>query len=120
MLLGAEVAMLLFGLYALIAGKVSSRKGAPLTGLRARIIGVVLLAPFPLIFVGGFLLGFVWVLTGHDPKDRSIYWYVTGMEASIVIACAIAAGILQRRFRKQMMTEITKDVEIDESGAVKE
>jgi hypothetical protein len=113
MLIGAEFAMICLGLYILFTGKIVSRGNVAVTGLRARIIGLVLLLPIPLGLIGGILCGIIWVLTGHRPDDRGWYWYGVGIEASIVALCLIVAAVLQRRFRKQIRAET-----VDEGTAV--
>ncbi|CAN5481914.1 hypothetical protein BH10PLA2_BH10PLA2_17180 [soil metagenome] len=102
MLLVAEIALFCFGLYVLIGGKISRKGIVVLTGWRARIIGLVYLLPLPLSLVGGAIFGILWVLSGHDPKDRSVYGYALAIEVACFIACLLAAWILQRRFRIQL------------------
>ena len=109
MLIGAEVALLVLGLYALFTGKLLLRSKPPVTGWRARIIGIIYLLPIPLAFIAGILITIVWVFSRHDQKDRALFWYVTGTEAGILVVCVVIASLLQRIFQKQVRAELADE-----------
>lgn len=54
MILGIEIGLTVYGLYALISGKVSIRRGV-VTGIPARIAGAVFLMTIPLAFFYGMV-----------------------------------------------------------------
>jgi hypothetical protein len=51
--------MSLYGLYALISGKFSLGRKGEVTGIPARIAGAIYLGTSPIIFMMGFILGFL-------------------------------------------------------------
>jgi hypothetical protein len=57
MLLGMEIGLTLYGLYALIKGKFSMGKRGEVTGTQARIAGGIFLLTIPIIFFFGLLMG---------------------------------------------------------------
>lgn len=67
-LLIAEIVMLVGGLYALIAGKVRLTNKMYLEGWRARVAGLFLMAPLPLAFLAGLLIGLL-IATGGLPAS---------------------------------------------------
>jgi MFS family permease len=108
MLLGAEIAMLCMGLYALISGKLVLRNKTPVTGKRARIIGLIYMLPVPMAFILGIPLGIIMVLAGYrpgGPRDSTLYWSGVGLEVCCVVVCALIAGLLQRKYQKQIQVE---------------
>ena len=59
MIFGVEVALTLYGLYALFTGKYTVGKGKVVEGQPARIAGLFLALTVPLAFVLGFIMGSV-------------------------------------------------------------
>lgn len=90
-LLILEILMLIAGLYALIAGKVTLSKGLQLQGTRARIAGLFLVAPLPLALVSGVVLGILVAASGSDAS--SILGIATVVEVLIVLGCLAGAVI---------------------------
>jgi MFS family permease len=108
MLLGAEIAMLCVGLYALLTGKLALRNKTPVTGRRARIIGVILSMPVPIAFILGIPLGIILGVAGYkprQPRDPALYWYGVGLEVCCLVVCLVIASILQRKYQKQIQTK---------------
>jgi hypothetical protein len=87
-LLIAEILMLIGGLYALIAGRIKLTKNMYLTGPRARVAGLILLAPLPLALIIGFLLG-AFISIGILPASAQDY--VGCVEIMLVIVCLLGA-----------------------------
>lgn len=88
-ILGAEIAMLLIGLIVLIQGRISLAKNCVVLGVPARLIGMVLMLPFPLAtaFINGFYLLTV-VVTGHTPTPQ-MKWVIGAAHMA-----AITLGLL--------------------------
>lgn len=87
-LLVAEILMLIGGLYALIAGRIKLTKNMLLTGPRARVAGLILLAPLPLALIIGFLLG---ALVGVGILPTSAQDFAPCVEIILVIVCLLGA-----------------------------
>jgi hypothetical protein len=101
MIIGAEVAMLIMGLYALIAGRLMTGKKAKhvVQGWPARLIGVICLLPIPLAFAVGTAVAAILVALGRTVTRESFFWVGTAIEGSIVLACVVAVAILSRVYR---------------------
>lgn len=84
MILGAEIAMLILGLYALIAGKLKLSKMMDLQGTRARIAGVIMMLPLPLAFGIGLVMG---VMIGMGVLPSSLQGWSWCIELVILVAC---------------------------------
>jgi len=98
MILGAEIAMLVMGFYALITGKFPTNKKAKyvLQGWPVRLIGMICLLPIPGSFLAGVVLAIWWVAQGKDVTDRSFFWAGTAIEGSVLAACLLAITIVSR------------------------
>src|SRR4051812_47520397 len=101
MIIGAEVAMLIMGLYALIVGKLMTNKKAKhvVQGWPARLIGVICLLPLPVSLVACTAVAALLVARGRPVTRESFFWVGTAIEGSIVLACVIAVAILSRVYR---------------------
>jgi hypothetical protein len=101
MILGAEVALIVLGLYILIKGKELPNKKSKfiITGWPLRFMGIICLLPIPLSFLGGVALGIWWVMQGKDVKDRSFFWAGTALELSVLVLCLLAITIISRTYR---------------------
>jgi hypothetical protein len=86
----AEILMLIGGLYALIAGKVKLTKNLRLDGWRARVAGLILVAPMPLAFLIGVLLA---LLAEAGALPPSILDYVGIIDAVLVLLALVAVVI---------------------------
>lgn len=93
------IAMTIFGIYALIAGKLGS-KTHQVVGWKARIIGVIMLAYFPI----AFFLGLVFVLSGVlDPAAPNFNGIATVIDVGVVIVLAIIAGVLYSMWKQPVV-----------------
>jgi hypothetical protein len=101
MIIGAEVAMLVIGLYALIMGKLPTNKKAKhvVRDWPARIIGVICLLPIPLALLVSMAVAALFVAQGRQVTPESFFWVGTAIEGSIVVACVVAVGVLARVYR---------------------
>jgi uncharacterized membrane protein YqjE len=89
-LLIVEIGYFIWGLYVLIAGRVRLSRSLNLEGRRARVVGLIMVAPLPLAFLTGLLMGAL-IQAGvlPTPVVRS---YGTIIE--ILIVAGALAGIL--------------------------
>ena len=93
MILGMEIAMLIFGIYALIAGKMNMGKNKVVLGLPARLIGLIGLVPLPLSLLVGVVFGIIWAAQNR-PMDGTFLGIATGIEVAIVLSCfALMMGL---------------------------
>lgn len=101
MILGAEIALLYIGLYALIKGTfpISKKAKHVVRGLPARVIGVICLLPLPLAFVVSFFVAMIFVAQGREVTQKSFFWVGTVIEGSIVMSCIVAVAVLSRIYR---------------------
>ena len=88
---GLEIGLAIFGLIALIRGKMTLSKTKVVVGAPARLIGLLALAPLPIVFGFGIVFGIVKAAEGADPqqiaKDNQALF--TGIEIGVVILTAI-------------------------------
>lgn len=100
MLLIVELVMLIAGIWAIVAGKLPSFLfGGPkyrFEGRGVRWLGLILLLPLPMAFVGGVVLA---LLFGDQSSD-----YALLLELVIVLAAAIAVLIVSRFVRQPATT----------------
>ena len=95
MILGAEIGLLIYGIYSLATGKYSLSKGKVLTGGKARLLGVLCMLPLPLAFIAGVLLGlfFALVLGTAVPV-----WLSTVTEVLILVVVGVAVTVLGKKY----------------------
>jgi hypothetical protein len=90
-----EIILGIAGVWILFAGKVPSwiigKKDFEITGMKARLIGLILALPFPLSLVMGVILGF---LFGQDGVSYAFF-----VEIAIFITVLIIVMLLTRKFR---------------------
>ena len=94
MILGLEIGLLVYGLYAFAAGKYSIGKGRTVVGTPARLLGMLLWLPLPLAFIARIVLGgLAFALTGTELP----FWIAACMEITLLISVVVAASVLSRR-----------------------
>jgi hypothetical protein len=90
-----EIILGIAGVWILFVGKVPSwiigKKDFEITGMKARLIGLILALPFPLSLVMSVILGF---LFGQDGLSYAFF-----AEIAIFIAVLIVVMLLTRKFR---------------------
>jgi hypothetical protein len=101
MIIGAEVAMLVLGVYILIKNKALPSKKAKyvVQGWPLRCIGMIFLLPIPLTTLAALVVGFLGAAMGKDVGDPSFYWMRTAIQGSIVAVCLLGAAIIGRVYR---------------------
>lgn len=95
----AEIIMILGGLYALIAGKLTVTRNAILYGWPARIAGIILLLPIPLVLTAGFIIG---VLIEMDTLPSSAFGYVVIVELLSVLGCLLMVAIIGAMYKEDI------------------
>jgi hypothetical protein len=92
--------MLIGGLYALIAGKVKLTRTITLRGWRARVAGLLLMAPLPLGLLTGFFIG---LLLAADALPQSALNYVAFLDFFYVIAGLAVVVVFALFVRKKQL-----------------
>lgn len=87
MILGAEIALLAMGIYALVSGKLVLSKNHVVRGPHARMLALIAFLPWPLAFTAGFSVAFVAGVKGNNFNPQDHWGTLTLIEAGIVIAC---------------------------------
>lgn len=98
MLLGAELGLLIYGIYVLIKGQYSLGKGKKVFGTQARILGVVCMLPVPLSMIMGIVVGLFYSQAIGDGQFNGL---VAGLEAGILICTVIVLVLLSKYFFRQ-------------------
>jgi hypothetical protein len=103
MILGAEIAILLGGLYFMVVGRMPARRGrsGEVRGWRARLVGLVMVSPVPLA-LAATIAGFVAraLLTGEEPTEEEIATYGMWVELAAVVAAVVVASVLESVFAR--------------------
>jgi len=101
MILGIEILFLILGVYALITGELPSwfvGKGHSIEGKNARLIGGLMAAILPIMFCGGFTVGFIGGIVGFDPT-----LIVGVIEFFGVIGAAIGIAVWVQKARQPLL-----------------
>ncbi len=85
-----EIIMILGGLYALIKAKLNLTDRFYLEGWRARVVGLIWIAPLPVTFLIGLAAGLL-IVVGVFP--RSVMDYVRWVEPLAVIGAVVGSII---------------------------
>lgn len=85
-----SIAMLVFGIYGLAVGKLKT-KTHEVTGMKARLIGLVLIGYLPIAFTLGLILGIAAVNSGTEEAFEK---YAFLIDLVVVIFLAVVALIL--------------------------
>ena len=101
MILGAEVGLLIYGIYVLITGKYSLGRKRFVYGTSARILGALCVLPLPLVMIIGFFLG---ILMGIGVVG-DITILVTVLEIVVLIVIVILVSILGKRFYEKQESQ---------------
>ena len=89
-----EIIMFLGGIYLLFRPKLDLTDRIYLEGQRARIVGIMWIAPLPLAFILGVLVG-VLIGLGAVPEDAN--WIVSCAETLLVIGVFIGSFVYARK-----------------------
>jgi hypothetical protein len=88
------IGMLVFGIIALVRGQFSLTRTKVVTGVPARIIGLILLLPLPLMLVGGLLIGIVYAAQGKQPTADDLRGVGIVLELGVILTCFLVAVII--------------------------
>jgi hypothetical protein len=113
-----DIAMLVFGIITLVRGRFLLTRAKEVRGWPARLIGVVLLLPFPLAFLAGIVLGAIFVVQGQDVQGKDLELVTRGVGRAIVVLCFLTAiGIAvayAQPVRKHRADEDIEEVDVPE------
>jgi multisubunit Na+/H+ antiporter MnhB subunit len=111
MLIGAEIAMLIVGIYALIAGRLPTSKAAKyeVRGWPARVIGAICLLPIPLALAAGVVAASRMAAHGTEVTNKSFFWVGTAVEGGIVVACIVAVVVIRLSYRTPVAAQQAGD-----------
>ncbi len=98
MILGAEIALVIYGIYVLIKGSFNLGKGRIVTGSKARILALLCLAPLPVSFCAGAVIGLALAASGQNVENFLLY---TAVELVILIVVIAVIMVLGRDFYNQ-------------------
>ncbi len=108
MILGVEIALLLYGLYALFTAKYAIGKGRTVTGGKARILGGLCVLPLPLAFFVGLIVG-VFAITLGDGTFNP--WVASGIEIVILLTVIVVVMLLGNKFYKEQQENIDQEIQ---------
>jgi hypothetical protein len=118
MSLGAEIGLIIFGIYALITGKLTLTKNRIVRGAAARLIAVIALLPLPLSLGIWSIVGFIAAGRGEflDPTNPWLQLKFGLIEAGIVVGCLIAVyaiglPVAARQAARRALVEEMEDAE---------
>lgn len=90
MICGLEIGLAIFGLIALVRGKMTLTKNKIVVGIPARLLGLIALAPFPIFLLVGVAFG---VMNANAPDPEKVakdnQGLFTAIEVGVVILTAI-------------------------------
>ena len=101
MILGAEIALFLYGLYALFTGKYALGKNRILTGGKARILGLLCLMPIPISFVTGIIASVFYFSSVSRVESEPPPLAIVVVEVVILVGVVIIVSVLGKMFYKQ-------------------
>jgi hypothetical protein len=90
MILGAEIALVVLGIYALVKGKLTLTKKKVVYGTPARLLAIIAFLPMPLSLMIGVIYGVVLTVKGQDVTSPGVRLTMIGIEAGVLILCTAA------------------------------
>ncbi len=113
MCLIAEIGMFIFGLLALIRGRFALTLRRAAFGANARVIGVVLMLPLPLVF--GFSSYVVIESAGQEPAAQNLE-RLARLETRLTLICLLTALGIATLTAKPIVTGKISDARQDAEG----
>lgn len=110
MILGAEIALLIAGLYMLFTGKgVSKLNGEAPEHWQYRLLGGFCVLLIPAAFLGGVVMAVLWMIWNPDLTEEQFAaetkWPFVGMELGLVILWGIVAFLWERMIKAKVERE---------------
>ena len=90
MILGAEIALVILGIYALVKGKLTLTKTRVVYGTHARLLAIIAFLPMPLSLVVGVIFGIILAASGRDATATSVRLTMVGIEVGVLVLCVAA------------------------------
>jgi hypothetical protein len=102
MIIGAEIGLLVLGVYALIVGKLPTNKKSKyvLRGWPVRLIGIIAVLPIPMSFLVASMVAAFLVVQGKEVTRESFFWVGTAIEGSVLVICIAVIAVLSRLYRR--------------------
>jgi flagellar biosynthesis protein FliQ len=101
MILGAEIGLLVYGIYAMIKQRFSLGKRGYVSGWRAVVLGLICVSVLPCALVIGIAIGIFAAVRGIELNAFSMIW----VDILVLIAAIVATSILGRSFQAQQTRE---------------
>jgi len=101
MIMGIEFGLTLLGIYTLIKQKWPLGKKGYLVGREAKILGILSVLTFPVVYLIGVIVGFFIVLFGGIEMFASSPWFGIAIEAAIVLVWAAPIFYLNARYGRE-------------------
>jgi hypothetical protein len=86
-----QIVMLIFGIITLIRGRFLLTRAKEVRGWPARIIGILVIAPLPICFMFGLVLGAFLATMGKSFDDNDIRPSIQIVDVAIVASCFLSA-----------------------------
>jgi hypothetical protein len=94
MILGLEIGLFIFGILALVRGRMTLTKSKVVEGVPARLIGMLALTPLPVAFLIGVAYAIIAAPADPEKFAEDNKWTLMGIEAAIVIGVAIMVFVI--------------------------
>ena len=107
------VCMLIFGLIALVRGRFLLTRATEVRGVPARIIGVVLILPFPLTFAAGIVWGAILLAQGKTAQVSDAQGAAWFLQFGIVAICILTVVVIALATGKPIPKHPTKEALAD-------
>lgn len=108
MIIGAEIAMTLVGLYMLIMGRTIGKD--PVSHWQFRLLGGFLLTLLPVAFVVLFIVGFIWGMSHPDQSAgaaaEALRWPSIGIELGFVAIYVIIGAIWEKAIKRKALAQL--------------
>lgn len=114
MILGAEIGMLIFGLVALVRGKLTLTKTRIVRGPMARVLGIVAMLPLPLSIGVGVLIGFAMAVQHRRFVPDEWHGTFAIVEGGIIVACLVVVYALGWSFAETPISAVPEARPADE------
>jgi hypothetical protein len=99
----AAIAMVVFGVFVLARGTLKLTRRRVVTGVPARLLGLLLLAPLP------FNLGSIFMMSTFDRQDEALVGFMIVAELivtlSVPVLCLLLAAVFSRKVIRQTREE---------------
>ncbi|MCI0459512.1 MAG: hypothetical protein L0Z62_21385 [Gemmataceae bacterium] len=110
------IIMLIFGILTLVQGKFMLTRTRVVQGPPAYVIGAMLIAPLPLSFLAGMLLGALFLVAGDPASERRFQTLATVVGLGIPVACLLSAVGIGIAYAKPAPKRVFRPGRDDDEG----